>query len=57
MRLLSTIPDLAVVHSTTDKQPTLTITAGAARFQGIKQVLTVNASTGLRSARCRRARD
>ena len=46
MRLLSTIPDLTVVHSTTDGQPTLTITAGAARFQGIKQVLTVNAKTG-----------
>lgn len=46
MRLLSTIPDLTVVHSSTDGQPTLTITAGAARFQGIKQVLTVNAKTG-----------
>ena len=46
MRLLSTIPDLTVVHSTTDGQPTLTITAGAARFEGIKQVLTVNAETG-----------
>jgi hypothetical protein len=47
MRLLSTIPDLTVVHSMTDGQPTLTITAGAARFQGIKQVLTVSATTGL----------
>ena len=47
MRLLSTIPDLTVVHSKTDGQPTLTITAGAARFQGIKQVLTVNAKTGV----------
>ena len=47
MRLLSTIPDLTVVHSKTDGQPTLTITAGAARFQGIKQVLTVNAKTGI----------
>jgi hypothetical protein len=44
MRLLSTIPDLTVVHSKTNGQPTLTITA--ARFQGIKQVLTVNAKTG-----------
>lgn len=47
MRLLSTVPDLTVVNSTTDGQPTLTITAGPARFEGFRQVLTISAATGL----------
>jgi hypothetical protein len=48
LRLLSTIPEVAVVNSTTDGQPTLTITAGPAVFGGSgNQVLTVNATTGL----------
>jgi hypothetical protein len=48
LRLLSTISEVTVVDSTTDGQPTLTITAGPAVFGGVgNQVLTVNATTGL----------
>jgi hypothetical protein len=48
LRLLSTIPEVAVANSTTGGQPTLTITAGPAVFGGDgKEVLTVNATTGL----------
>jgi hypothetical protein len=48
LRLLSTIPEVTVVDSRTDGQPTLTITAGPAVFGGSGQeVLTVNATTGL----------
>jgi hypothetical protein len=48
LRLLSTIPEVAVASSTTDGQPTLTITAGPAVFGGDgEEVLTVNATTGL----------
>jgi hypothetical protein len=47
MRLLASIPAITVVHSTTDGQPTLTITAGPARFEGFTQVMTVSAATGL----------
>ncbi|MGD0555958.1 MAG: hypothetical protein ABSA93_13350 [Streptosporangiaceae bacterium] len=48
LRLLSTIPEVTVANSTTDGQPTLTITAGPAVFGGEgDEVLTVNATTGL----------
>ncbi|MGH3299103.1 MAG: hypothetical protein ACRDP7_45675 [Trebonia sp.] len=47
LRLLSTLPEVTVVKSTTGGQPTLTITAGPALFQGGKQVLTINAKTGM----------
>jgi hypothetical protein len=48
LRLLSTIPKVTVAHSTTDGQPTLTITAGPPVFGGAgDEVLTVNATTGL----------
>jgi hypothetical protein len=48
LRLLSTIPEVAVADSTTGGQPTLTITAGPAVFGGYgNEVLTVNATTGL----------
>ena len=48
LRLLSTIPHVSVAASTTDGQPTLTITAGSALFGGGgDQVLTVNAKTGI----------
>jgi hypothetical protein len=48
LRLLSTIPEVTVANSTTDGQPTLTITAGPAVFGGSgEEVLTVNATTGL----------
>jgi hypothetical protein len=48
LRLLSTLPQVSVADSTTDGQPTLTITAGPALFGGGgDQVLTVNAKTGI----------
>ena len=48
LRLLSTIPEVTVVDSTTGGQPTLTLTAGPALFGGDgEQVLTINATTGL----------
>jgi hypothetical protein len=48
LRLLSTIPEVAVADSTAGGQPTLTITAGPAVFGGVgDEVLTVNATTGL----------
>ena len=49
LRLLSTLPDVTVADSTTDGQPTLTITAGPALFGAGSgdQVLTVNAKTGV----------
>jgi hypothetical protein len=48
LRLLSTIPQVTVASSTTDGQPTLTITAGPPVFGGAgNEVLTVNATTGL----------
>jgi hypothetical protein len=48
LRLLSTIPEVTVTDSTTEGQPTLTITAGPAVFGGDgDEVLTVNATTGL----------
>jgi hypothetical protein len=48
LRLLSTIPKVTVTNSTTDGQPTLTITAGPTVFgAGSQEVLTVNATTGL----------
>jgi hypothetical protein len=48
LRLLSTIPQVTVKDSTTDGQPTLTITAGPAVFGGEgNEVLTINATTGL----------
>jgi hypothetical protein len=48
LRLLSTIPEVTVANSTTDGQPTLTITAGPALFDGSSdQVLTVSATTGI----------
>jgi hypothetical protein len=48
LRLLSTIPEVTVARSTTDGQPTLTITAGPPVFGGAgNEVLRVNARTGL----------
>jgi hypothetical protein len=48
LRLLSTIPEVTVRHSTTGGQPTLTLTAGSALFLGgAPQVLTVSATTGM----------
>jgi hypothetical protein len=49
LRLLSTLPHVTVADSTTDGQPTLTITAGPALFGAGSgdQVLTVNARTGI----------
>jgi hypothetical protein len=48
LRLLSTIPQVTVASSTTDGQPTLTITAGPTVFGGSgNEVLRVNAATGL----------
>jgi hypothetical protein len=47
LRLLSTIPEVTVVKSTTGGQPTLTLTAGPALLEGGKQVLTINARTGM----------
>jgi hypothetical protein len=48
LRLMSTIPEVTVKDSTTDGQPTLTITAGPAVFGGEgNEVLTINATTGL----------
>jgi hypothetical protein len=48
LRLLATIPEVTVLDSTTGGQPTLTLTAGPALFQGDgEQVLTINATTGL----------
>ena len=47
LRLVLTIPEVTVADSTTDGQPTLTITAGPAVFGGDgEQVLTINARTG-----------
>jgi hypothetical protein len=48
LRLLSTIPQVAVAKSTTGGQPTLTLTAGSAVFGGSgAEVLTINAKTGM----------
>jgi hypothetical protein len=47
LRLLSTLPEVSVVKSTTGGQPTLTLTAGPALLEGGKQVLTINARTGM----------
>jgi hypothetical protein len=49
LRLLSTLPQVTVADSTTDGQPTLTITAGPALFGAGSgdQVLTVSAKTGI----------
>ncbi|HEY1670910.1 MAG TPA: hypothetical protein VGG54_34865 [Trebonia sp.] len=47
LRLLSTLPEVTVAKSTTGGQPTLTLTAGAALLDGGKQVLTINAKTGM----------
>lgn len=47
-RLISTIPDVTVTDTNTAGQPTLTITAGPALFQGdSEQILTIHADTGL----------
>jgi hypothetical protein len=47
LRLLSTISAVTVAHSTTDGQPTLTLTAGPEVFGGHgSQVLTISATTG-----------
>lgn len=48
LRLISTIPGVAVTNSTTDGQPTLTLTAGPDVFAGKgREVMTVNAKTGM----------
>jgi hypothetical protein len=47
LRLLSTLPEVTVAKSTTAGQPTLTLTAGPALLDGGKQVLTINAKTGM----------
>ncbi|MDG4786741.1 hypothetical protein O7626_12500 [Micromonospora sp. WMMD1102] len=46
LRLVSTIPDVTVVESTTGGQPTLTITAGV-WTDDTEQVLTINAQNGV----------
>jgi len=45
LRLLSTVPEVTVAKSTTDGQPTLTLTA--VFFNDGSQVLTINANTGM----------
>jgi hypothetical protein len=48
LRLLSTVSAVKVVNSTTDGQPTLTITAGPGAFGGMgDEVLIISATTGL----------
>jgi hypothetical protein len=48
LRLLSTVPEVTVVNSTTNGQPTLTLTAGAAVLGGNQDnVLTIDAQTGI----------
>ena len=48
LRLLSTIPAVRVVDSTTGGQPSLTITAGPGAFGGMgDEVLIISATTGL----------
>jgi hypothetical protein len=51
LRLLSTISGVTVAKSTTDGQPTLTLTAGPEAFggagQGGKNVVVINAQTGM----------
>jgi hypothetical protein len=48
LRLLSTVPEVTVVNSTTDGQPTLTLTAGTALFGGTSDnMLTIDAQTGI----------
>ncbi len=48
LRLLSTISAVTVVNSTTDGQPTLTITAGPGAFGGMgDEVLIISATNGL----------
>jgi hypothetical protein len=48
LRLLSTIPEVAVANSTTGGVATLTLTAGPALFGGgAEQMLTINAQTGM----------
>lgn len=48
LRLLSTLPEVTVTNTTTDGQPTLTLTAGSPAFPGnYQEALTINASTGV----------
>jgi hypothetical protein len=48
LRLLSTLPEVTVTNTTTDGQPTLTLTAGRPAFPGnYHEALTINASTGV----------
>lgn len=47
LRLLSTIPGVTVTDSKVDGQSALTLTAGPAVFGTGKQVLTINARTGM----------
>ena len=49
LRLVSTIPEVTVTHSTADGQPALTMTAEPPLFgdNSSEQVLTVNAKTGM----------
>jgi hypothetical protein len=48
LRLLATVPWVTVENSTAGGQPTLTLTAGTALFDGTgDQVLTIDASTGI----------
>lgn len=48
LRLISTISGVTVANSTTDGQPTLTLTAGPEVFGGTgQQVLTIDAKTGM----------
>lgn len=47
LRLLATVPEVTVANSTTGGQPTLTLTAGSALFDGGSPgVLTIDAKTG-----------
>jgi hypothetical protein len=47
LRLLATVPEVTVAHSTTGGQRTLTLTAGSALFKGSSpEVLTIDAKSG-----------
>lgn len=48
LRLLSTLPEVTVTHTTTDGQPTLTLTAAAPALEtGYQEALTINAANGV----------
>jgi hypothetical protein len=48
LRLLSTVPEVVVTNTTTDGQPSLTLTAGAPALPtNYQEVLTISAQTGM----------